>query len=114
MTGRFSVDVSRAAEADLAAIVDYLTDARGADDAAAFVTAMLDRVATLAQFPLRGAIPRELEEAGETDFRQLLFGRFRLFYEVDGSKVTLVLVADGRRDIAALLRDRLVRSPSLR
>lgn len=108
MSEGYDVVVSNAAQADLTNIVDFLTIVRSPIDATGFVDAMLDHIATLSSFPHRGSIPREFEEAGETDFRQTLFGRYRIIYEVVARQVTIVLVADGRRDMAVLLRERVL------
>lgn len=53
-------------------------------------------------------MPKELSGSGETNIHQALHGVYRIFYEVDVDAVNVFLIADGRRDMAKLLRDRLL------
>ncbi len=113
MADAFSVSFSPGAEADMIAIATYLLDHRDADAARIFATTIRQKVAALADFPHRGAIPRELDDGSEDGFRQILSGRYRIVYQVEASKVVIVLVADGRRDMQALLRVRLLAPRSI-
>jgi toxin ParE1/3/4 len=70
--------------------------------------AFIERVGTLETYPLRGAVPVELDALGIRDFRQILMGHFRLIYRVAGQKVFVMLIADGRRDMQSLLQQRLL------
>lgn len=103
----FQVEIEQEAEADLRAIALYLHENISADSADQFLVRTLDRIATLEQFPHRGSVPKELEKVGRRDFRQLVAGVNRIFYKVIDRRVIIVLVADGRRDIDALLAERL-------
>lgn len=105
---RFDVQIDEGAEADLDAIIDYLTERRDRADALAFVNAILERIDHLSVFPLRGAVPKELQGTGETEVRQIVHGKYRIFYEVEEQVVRIFLVADGRRDICTLLAARLL------
>lgn len=113
MTKRYTVRLSRSAERDLADIAGYLSQAASFTVAAAFLDTMLERIAELEQFPERGAVPRELEALGITGFRQLSAKPWRVIYRTSETTVTILLVADGRRDMQALLQRRLLRSNGL-
>lgn len=69
---------------------------------------LLASIATLERFPERGAIPDELAKLGMREFRQLVFQAYRLIYRVIGDEVYVLLIADGRRDMQALLERRLL------
>lgn len=84
-----------------------MTEVRGSDDAAALVAALMDRAQSLDTFPHRGATPTEMLHLDEVGFRQTLFRHYRIIYLVVGSTVRIALIADGRRDMPVLLRDRL-------
>ena len=66
----------------------------------------------LARFPLRGAHPRELLELGVRDFRATAFKPYRVIYRVEGKRVLVYVIADGRRDLQSLLSRRLL-DPSI-
>lgn len=80
---------------------------RGLDDADVLIDKLRTHVASLDQFPLRGPVPKELDRSTRTDIRQTVLGRFRIFYIVGEGETTVFLIADGRRDIDALLDIRL-------
>ncbi len=69
---------------------------------------MLGRIDTLERFPLRGSIPPESAEIGNRELRQILHLPYRLIYQVDGDSVTIIAIVDGRRDVQAFLRQRLL------
>ena len=105
---RYPVVVSVEAERDLDDIASYIA---GHDliDQAIFVTARIERaVSALAPFPARGPHPKELLEYGNRDFREVFFKPYRIIYRVLPDRVVVVLIADGRRDMHALMNRRLL------
>jgi len=104
----FDVELTQGAEDDLEAIHSWLTDHRSPEEADALLDAFLDRVGTLEQFPLRGSVPKELDALGIREFRQILLEPYRMVYRVAGSKVFILVIADGRRDMRTLLERRLL------
>ena len=103
---RFEIVLSAGALNDLADIRAYMTEVRGPDDATALITALLDRVEALTTFPHRGAMPKETWDLEKVALRQTIHAQYRIVYFVIGLTVRVVLIADGRRDMSALLRDR--------
>lgn len=103
-----AVELTRGAEDDLEAIHAYLAGHRSAEDADALLDAFLKKIETLERYPARGAVPKELETLGIRDFRQVLLELYRLIYRIVGEKVFILLIADGRRDMQALLERRLL------
>ncbi|WEK45166.1 MAG: type II toxin-antitoxin system RelE/ParE family toxin [Candidatus Andeanibacterium colombiense] len=109
MTGKsFEVELTRDAEDDLEAIHAWLAEHRSAKDADALLDGLLEAVGTLEQFPLRGSVPAELDAFGVREYRQVLFAPYRLIYRVIGTTVFVFVIADGRRDMQALLERRLL------
>jgi toxin ParE1/3/4 len=104
----YEVRLTPGAEEDLEAIYDYLAGHRGADDAEALLDRLLTKVGTLERFPMRGSVPKELAPLGIREFRQIVVPPFRLIYRVIGDTVFVTLIADGRRDMQALLARRLL------
>lgn len=104
----FAVELTAGAEADLEAIFDYLSAARDIQDAARFLDRIVEKLETLEHFPERGNVPKELEALGISEFRQILHGSYRLIYRIIDRRVIVSIIADGRRDMQALLERRLL------
>lgn len=114
-TARYAVRLSAGAEADLDEIVQYVAENDSPLKAAHLLDRILDVVASLATAPHRGAWPRELLDLGIHDYRQTTFKPYRLIYtvvETPRREVFIVLIADGRRNMRALLERRLLRPPA--
>jgi toxin ParE1/3/4 len=105
---RFKVRLTQGAEADLEGLNDYLAAHRGADAAESLLTSLLAKAETLERFPDCGGVPKELDRLGIRTFRQLLHPPYRIVYRVVDRKVFVLLIADGRRDMQALLERRLL------
>ena len=75
---------------------------------------LLDKIAdildSLAESPNRSAYPKELLALGIKEYRQLFFKPYRMIYRVLGKKVYVMVIADGRRDMGALLQRRLLQA----
>jgi toxin ParE1/3/4 len=73
---------------------------------------VLDRIRAavdaLKRFPGRGAHPAELAALGIREYRETFFKPYRIVYHVDGARVFISLIADGRRDMQSLLARRLL------
>jgi toxin ParE1/3/4 len=105
---RFEVLLTADASSDLEELYDYIAS----HDAPAKAEHVLDRIAkvieTLTAFPERGSYPKELLALGIRDYRQTFFKPYRVIYRVFGERVYVYLIADGRRDMQALLQRRLL------
>lgn len=108
---RYGVELTQGAEDDLEDIHRYRMQVRGVDDADALIGEFLTVIESLETFPERGAIPGELEGLGIQAFRQVLLRQFRLIYRIIDSRVVILVIADGRRDMQALLERRLLGRP---
>jgi toxin ParE1/3/4 len=96
------------ATADLLEIVDWIS-ANDSPAGAGHVLARIESaVAGLSRFAQRGAYPHELLAAGVRDYRETAFKPYRIVYRVESKRVVVHLIADGRRDLRALLGRRLL------
>lgn len=104
----FEVLLTRDAEGDLEELYDYIAE----HDAPSKADHVLDRIQkvidTLATFPERGSFPKELLALGIRDYRQTFFKPYRVIYRIIEQRVYVYLIADGRRDMQALLERRLL------
>jgi len=102
-----SVRFTHAAARDLEETCDWIAE----HDAPAKANHVLDRIRkvleSIATLPGRGSHLRELPAGMESNFRQLYFKPYRIIYEVAEVEVIVHVVADGRRNLQALLLRRL-------
>ena len=63
----------------------------------------------LADTPLAGNVPNELEELGSAQYRQLICGKNRIIYELCPPDIFIHIIVDSRMDLRTLLTKRLLR-----
>lgn len=105
---RYTVVVERQAEDDLNELTEYIAAHDSVERAMEVATKIERSFAALETFPNRGAHPKELLDYGNRDFREIYFKPYRIIYRVLERAVVIVLIADGRRDMQALLTRRLL------
>ena len=105
---RYEVLLTEGAERDLQEIYDYIAESDSPASAGHVLDQLLAAAARLATFPERGTHPRELEALGIREYRQTYFKPYRVICRVTGKRVFIYLIADGRRDMRALLARRLL------
>lgn len=103
------VRLTAGAEHDLLGIYRRRLAQRGADGADALLDRLVAGIEGLADYPERGPVPPELEALGIREYRQLSLPPYRAIYLPAGETVTVMLVADSRRDFRTLLEERLLR-----
>lgn len=108
MPGGFRVELTEGAERDLEALHDYLAAHRSAEEADALLDGLLTKIELLETFPERGNHPKELAALGIREFRETILPPYRIIYRIVGEAVVIMIIADGRRDMAALLEQRLL------
>lgn len=98
----YQVVVTPEARIQLYAIFDYIATAASPDIARRFTTAILDHIASFADFPLRGT-PRDDIRPGlrTTAWRR----RVTMAYAVEGETVVFVGIFYSGQDFEALLAD---------
>ena len=105
---RFAVELTEHALLDLDDIADHITSRDGPDRAEHVAQGIEKAYASLTLFPNRGAYVRELLEMGNRAFREVHFKPYRIIYRVYEHKVVVFLIADGRRDMQALVTSRVL------
>ena len=106
---RYRDRISEEAEQDLIDIYRYVAIHDSVEKAAYVLERLEPLCSSLAELPMRGHIPPELDRIGLTNYREVHFHPYRAIYEVIGQDVFVHCVLDGRRDIQSLLERRLVR-----
>ncbi len=105
----FSVQITKAAEDDIAAIIDYLLAQDAGDVAAELWGNFEEAFRTLRTFPLRGHMPPELAEYPDKRIKEIHVSVHRLIYRVIQEDVSILFIVDGRRNITKALLDRALR-----
>lgn len=104
----YRVVFSHDADRDLEHIYRYVAEHDSAWNADRLLSSLIDDCKSLANFPDRGNIPRELAQAANLGYRELHRSPYRIVYRVVGRTVFINCVLDGRRDMQALLQRRLL------
>lgn len=78
---------------DLEAIADYIRRDSPAR-AAVFVDRLLDAGDRLAKFPQLG---RAIPEIGDPHSREVIFGAYRVMYQIEGDSVVIASIVHGAR-----------------
>ena len=105
---KFEVLLTQGAEQDLEAIYEYICEFDCIASANRVLDALMDVVESLSKFPERGSSPKELVSLGIKEYRQSIFKPYRVIYRIADTKVIIYLIADGRRDMQAVLTRRLL------
>lgn len=104
----FKVLLTRGAERDLESIYDYIAEHDSQKNADDVLDKLMEIATTLSDSPERGTHPKELIALGIREYRQVHFKPYRLIYRVSGKQVFIYIIADGRRDMQALLSRRML------
>jgi toxin ParE1/3/4 len=106
----FQVFLTDDAARDLEDLYDFIEkhDAPGKADH------VLERIekgfTSLSENPQRGTYPKELLAIGLREYREIYFKPYRIIYRVTAETVYVMVIADGRRDMQALLQRRLLQA----
>ena len=98
----FRVQLAFGAARDLQDICRYL-DRNSVVHADHLLDRLDEAFEGLASFPLRGRYPKELADLGILEYRELLVTSYRVIYRGHTDQVLVLIIADGRRDMQALL-----------
>lgn len=102
---------TESARDDLLNIRQYLKQSESPDYAGKVTQQIRDEVASLMQWRNKGTFVNELEELNLPRYRQLVAGQHRIIVERgDSERIYVHIVCHMSRDLAALLRRRILSS----
>jgi toxin ParE1/3/4 len=107
----FQVFLTDDAVRDLEELYTYIESHDAPEKADDLLDQIKKTFSSHSQSPERGAYPQELLVIGMREFREVFFKPYRIIYRVMGANVYVMLIADGRRDMQALLQRRLLQAP---
>ena len=101
---------TRQADVDILEIFAFIAERDGTDAAEAVLERFVAARDSLRDLPERGRIPPELARVTILSFREIQVRPYRIVYQVRKAahEVHIHLVADGRRNFAELLKERLL------
>ena len=100
--------LTQGAARDLSDIDHYIRTHDGPERADHVLDHLESLMSSLSQLPQRGCHPPELAALGIQEYREVFFKPYRIIYRVRDERVYVYVVADGRRDMQALLQRRLL------
>ncbi|WP_305042877.1 type II toxin-antitoxin system RelE/ParE family toxin [Geoalkalibacter sp.] len=104
----FRVFLTDDASRDLEGLYDHI-ESHDAPGKAEYVLDQIEKAfSSLSESPERGAYPKELLAIGLREYREIFFKPYRIIYRVMAESVYVMVIADGRRDMQALLQRRLL------
>jgi plasmid stabilization system protein ParE len=105
----YDVEWTRAARRDLEEIAEYLCQ-HSRVAALRLVERIEEKAQALHAFPYRGRVPPELLRFRVEIYHELQISPYRLIYRVYETRVVVLGVFDGRRDLEEILIGRLLSS----
>ncbi len=107
----YTVKWTEDAVSDFNNIIDYIFG-ENKTNAKNIYLAIKEQCQDLDYFPLRGRVVPELEALGFTDYREIIYKRWRIIYSVENKNVYLLLILDSRQDIQEQLVYRILNHES--
>jgi len=106
----FQVFLTDDAVYDLEDLYDYISSHDSPEKADYVLDKIEEAFSSLADNPERGAYPNELLDIGLREHREIYFKPYRIIYRIISQHVYIMVIADGRRDMQALLQRRLLQA----
>jgi plasmid stabilization system protein ParE len=102
----FKIVWSGIAISDLDSILDYIDREDSTESAQSVYGKIEIKINSLMQSPRRCRLIPELQEIGVTEFRETLWGPYRICFRLYRQTVVLVAIVDSRRNLEELLIER--------
>jgi len=102
----YKVSFTQSALNDLCTINDYYLAQVSDKIAENVINKIQASIRNLKDLPERGTIPTELSASGMSRYRQILSSVYRIIYRIEDNNIYIVMVIDGRRDVATALTRR--------
>ena len=106
----WKVSFTHRADCDILHIFTVIAERDGPERAEVILEKFLQARDSLRALPNRGRIPPELARVNIYSFREIQVTPYRVIYQVnqDAHEVSIHVVADGRRHVSELLKERLL------
>ena len=106
----FQIFLTDDASRDLEELYRYIASHDGPGKADGLLDQIEKAFSNLSEYPERGAYPKELLAVGIREYREIYFKPYRIIYRIVAESLYVLVIADGRRDMQALLQRRLLQA----
>lgn len=104
----FTVLLTDNAAQDLNDLYGYIANHDSPEKADYVLAQIANAFSSLSENPERGAYPKELLALGIREYREVFFKPYRIIYRIMEKNVYVLLIVDGRRNMQAILQQRLL------
>ena len=104
----YGVKVLAYAKDDYREIRDYVKRKFGDKSWMTFEAGLKKMFKQIADMPLAGSVPEEIEAIGLVHYRQRLVGQTRIIYQIKEDEIFVHMFVDTNRDFSTVLYDRLM------
>ena len=94
---------------DLFSIYEYSALNNSVEQADKILSGLQSQCMELEAFPDKGHLPPEMAGYQRSDLREIRVKPYRIFYRIQPSRIDVLAVFDGRRDVQSLLAQRALR-----
>ena len=109
MIKKYKVVIDPLAKADLKEIFVYVSVNDSLESAMKLLDTIEEICFKLEKYPERGHIPPELRQTGIKNYLEIHYKPYRIIYEIEGNRIYIHSVLDGRRNIQEILSNRILR-----
>ncbi len=106
---RIPVFLLKDAEDDIYDIYTFAATSNSQERADKLFKSLRETCESLADFPLKGHVPPELERVAVFEYREVRCANYRIIYKVHNESLFIHCVLDSRRNIQEILHKRLLR-----
>ncbi|VAW67074.1 Death on curing protein, Doc toxin [hydrothermal vent metagenome] len=106
----YQVFLTDDAARDFEDLYDYIKSRDAPEKADYVLDKIKEAFSSLSENPARGTYPKELLAVGLREYREIYFKPYRIIYRVIAENVYVMVIADSRRDMQALLQRRLLQA----
>ena len=110
MPNRYGIEWAPVAQSDLDELLEYIAARDCVDAALKVYEKLMEKIDTLVSYPERCRIPPELKQIGVSEYRELIFSPYSVFFRIRGKQLGIIAVLDRRRDLGELLIGRVLRA----
>lgn len=104
---KFEVIWTKNAQLDLESIIEYIK-IDSITIAKKIFFEIKKECENLHYFPERKRVVPELQQIGISKYREIIYGKYRIIFKIDNTKIYVLLVVDSRRNLEDILFQRLI------
>lgn len=106
---KYRVLLTKEAEEDIFEIYRYVANNDSSSKSNKLFKNIQSAILDLEEFPSKGHIPKELDRINVTEYLEIHYKPYMIFYQVIDKNVYVHCVLDARRNLSELLQKRLLR-----